>query len=280
MNIIVPTDFSACAENAGLYAADLAKSTDSKLFFIHVVTHFTDEEVYLPIDLATIKEEKQERMIKLVNLIKKKHTISCEGNVDIGDVTLKVFEHTAEKKGDFILLGTHGSRGLSKIFGSTTTAIIEDSAYPVIAIPENASFERPENIVYATDYEVSDLKALKQLTEVASLFNAKIQVLHVIEKDGDPVTEHSIVDYFSYLVKKNIEYPNISFHVNKNENVEKGIESFSNKTGANIIALATRKHNLISKLFNRSVAKELSYNSKIPLIAFHINEEERVNTTL
>lgn len=280
MKIIVPTDFSACAENAVIYAAELAKSTDSELLFVHVIIHYTDEDVYLPIDLATIKQEKQERMDKLVDKVKKKFNISCEGKVDIGDISLRIFENIADYNGDFILLGTHGSRGLSKIFGSTTTAIIEDSAYPVIAVPENASFRTPDKMVYATDYEVSDLNALKQLTYIASIFGAKIHILHIVQKDEDPVTEHSIVDYFSDLVKKNIDYPSITFHMDKNKNVEKGIESFSNKIGANIIALATRKHNLISKLFNRSVARELSYNSKIPLIAFHVNEMERVNSKI
>ena len=275
MKYLVPIDFTSSAENAGRYAANLAKATGSSILFLHVIAPFVDENSFLTADLTAVTIAAKDQLNHYVQTIADDNKITARGIVVKGDVIEEILKTARQKEISMIIMGTHTVGPLMKfIFGSTTTSIIEKSALSVLAVPETVSYCNPHNIVYASDYENSDIESLKDLATMAEFFDAEINVVHIASNYDQPITELSIIDYFSDLVKKNIGYPKIVCRVFKSENIAKGIEIFANTVGADMIALSTRKRSPLGKLLNSSLTKEFVYQSKLPIIAFHQFELE------
>jgi nucleotide-binding universal stress UspA family protein len=273
LRFLIPIDFSASAKNAGAYAASLAQSTGSSIVFLHVIAPALDDDYLLSLDLGTIKTEAKRMLDTWTNQIRDKYQVDCEDRINVGDVTGEILLTAKDTKADFIIMGTHGAGAIKKLlYGSHTKAVIEKSACPVLAIPEGASFSPYERIVYATDYQSSDIDALSKLAQIAAAFEAEIDVVHIIDEHEHGATELSIIEYFKDLVTKHIQYPNITYRVLKHENVAKGIELFVQSVGGNMVALSMQKLGFLNKLFHASLTKELVARSRVPMMAFHVHE--------
>jgi nucleotide-binding universal stress UspA family protein len=278
MKFLVPIDFSSNSINASKYAAELARATNSSLTFLHVVVPFVDDNTYLSTDLATVINEAGQQLDGLVSRATIDYKISAERMVLKGDVVSEILRTASTRKTDLIIMGTHSVSPLMKfLFGSTTSSVISKTNAAVLAIPDNVSYIPPRHFVYASDYEKGDIESLGKLAKLAAFFNAEINVVHIAKEYEASGTELSIIDYFSELVAKHIPYQSITCRTLKNDNVARGIEIFSQTVGADIIALADRKHSLLDKFLNTSVTREFIYRGNLPLLVFHQHEFELVN---
>jgi nucleotide-binding universal stress UspA family protein len=276
MNFIVPTDFSTNAKHAARYAAMLAQATNSKIRLLHILSPplFGDdkrdanykEKVSTSENQATIKLEEQRNEI-----ISNYNNISC-------DHITRVAENSSENivsialniKADFIVMGTRGAGLIKKtILGSNTASVVEDSSIPVFVIPEQVSFLSPRKIVFASTFDQSDFQVIKQLSIIASAFNAEIIIVHFVENEKAKETRSLMMETFLEGIRESVSYPKITGHIIENENAQNGIEDFIDSVDADIVSLSTKNRNPFEKLFSRSITKDMSFHSKIPLLVFH-----------
>lgn len=281
MNFIVPTDFSINAKIAAKYAMLLAQATNAKIRLLHIT-----EPPLIGTDKreARYKEKvslaKEEAAIKLEKLCEElngdSNNIKCDYVIRVAESSSEVIVSAAlNNKADFIVMGTRGAGAIKKlVLGSNTASVIEDSQIPIVVVPERGSLLPPKKIVFASEFRDSDVNAVKQLSLIASSFDAEIIILHIVENKNEVETEFSIIDFFSAQVQKVTTYPKISYRIFKSESIEKGIELFIDSVEADMIALSTRDRNPIEKLFSKSITKGLSFHSKIPLLAFHVKNNE------
>jgi nucleotide-binding universal stress UspA family protein len=281
MNFIVPTDFSINAKNAAKYAAILAQATNSNIRLFHILeppligTDKLDPIYKGKVSLA--KTEAAIKLEKLCNELKEEYVnIKCDYVMRVAENSSEIIVSVAlNNKADFIIMGTRGAGLIKKTFlGSNTASVIEDSQIPVLVIPEKVSLLRPKKIVFASEFRDSDVNAIKQLSEIASSFDAEVIIVHIVENKNEAESEFPTIDFFSAQVQKATTYSKISYRIFKSEKVETGIELFIDSVGADIIALSTRDRNPFEKLFSKSITKELSFHSKIPLLAFHVKNNE------
>jgi nucleotide-binding universal stress UspA family protein len=277
MNFIVPTDFSTNAKHAAKYAAILAQATNSNIRLLHILSPplFGDDKLD-PIYKEKVSASKNEASIKLEEL--KKELISKNNNITCDHIT-RVTENSNENivsialniKADFIFMGTRGAGLIKKTFlGSNTASVIENSPIPVFVIPEEVSFLPPKKIVFASRFLNSDVEAIKKLSLIASAFNAELIIIHFVENKKDLETNSLIMDSFLARIHEATTYSKITGRIFENENAQKGIEKFIDSIDADIIALSTKNRNPFEKLFSKSITKEMSFHSKIPLLAFHV----------
>ena len=281
MNFIVPTDFSINAKYAAKYAAMLAQTTNSTIRLLHILSPplFGDDKLD-SVYKEKVASSKNEALIKLDEL--RDEIISEYANITCDHIT-RVTENSSENivsialnnKADFIVMGTRGAGLIKKtLLGSNTASVIEDSPIPVFVIPEEVSFLNPKKIVFASRFHNSDVQAIKQLSIIVSAFNAELIIVHFIENKKDEEACSLIMKTFLARIREVITYPKITCHIFENENAQNGIEKFIDIVDADIIALSTKNRNPIEKLFSRSMTKDMSFHSKIPLLAFHIKNIE------
>lgn len=281
MNFIVPTDFSINAKIAAKYAALMAQATNSNIRLLHVLAPpLIGSDKLDPIYKEKVSLAKKEAAIKLEKLceeLKAEHVnTKCDYVIRVAETSSEIIASAAlNNKADFIIMGTRGAGLIKKIFlGSNTASVIEDSQVPVLVIPEKAPLFPPKKIVFASEFRDSDVNAIKQLSVIASSFDAEVIIVHIVENKNEVESEFPTIDFFSAKVQKATTYPKISYRIFKSAKVETGIELFIDSVGADIIALSTRDRNPIEKLFSKSITKELSFHSKIPLLAFHVKNNE------
>jgi nucleotide-binding universal stress UspA family protein len=277
MNFIVPTDFSINAKIAAKYAMLLAQATNADIRLLHIIDPpliGTDQrEARYKEKVSLAKAEAAIELEKLcTELNEESISIKCDYVIRVAERSSEIIVSAAlNNKADFIVMGTRGAGAIKKIIlGSNTASVIEDSPIPVFVIPEEVSFLNPKKIVFASRFHNSDVQAIKQLSFIASAFNAELIIVHFFENKKDKEAGSSIMATFLARIREVITYPKITCHTFENENAQKGIEKFIDVVHADIIALSTKNRNPIEKLFSRSMTKDMSFHSKIPLLAFHI----------
>jgi len=138
--ILCPIDFSEYSEKAVIYAKELAKTFNSKLYIIHIIyepAEFTG--FYVPhISFDKIKSEiksgAQKLMDEFINKNLKDFT-NFEVIVTIGDPAEEIIKFSNDKDIDLIVIGSQGKKGLEKfVFGSTAEKVVKRAVCPVMCI--------------------------------------------------------------------------------------------------------------------------------------------------
>ncbi len=134
--ILLPTDFSKPSEVAAARAVNLAKWYDSQLIVIHVVDYVPPgyAAAELPQSLAS-----EDLLVERARDHLKKWTadhglVDCQQIVKAGSPKGEIVAAAHNAAVDLIVMGTHGEKGLARLLGSTTQAVIHDAECDVLAV--------------------------------------------------------------------------------------------------------------------------------------------------
>ena len=272
--ILVPTDFSSNAKNAVDYAVALAKKEKSKLILLHAF-HIQYPTSEIPVamvieEVSKTQREAEKKLTKLCSDISASKKVECDFICKEGLAMDIVLEISQKIRADLIIMGTKGASGIKEVvFGSNTAIVIEKANCPVIAVPKNASFSGIRNIVFSTDYHESDILTLKRIVEIAKAFKSRVNILHAADEEFKHEIEEELMDSFKKAVSKKIKYNKLSYTIKYSKLLEKVLHQYVKKEMPDLIAMSTRRRNLLEKIFGSSITKKMAYHSNIPLLAFH-----------
>lgn len=270
MKILIPTDFSDLSKIAVQYVIGLSKD----IHFDLVLLHFVHSDAYIGTRLSSrklkdaIKASSEDDMDELINNIKMDigPEVEISSEIVFGSSIANEIELFATQNNiDMICIGTKGVTGLKKILlGNNAAGIIDHSSIPVLTIPEYATYEGVQNIVYSSDLKNLD-RELEFIIPFAKMMDAWIHVLHIEDEHmgfGDDLEgqENRLKTEFSY---KKIKVKQL-----KNDSIIKGINQFAEDVGADIVAMFTHHTTFLEKLLHKSVSQNAAFQTKIPLLTF------------
>jgi nucleotide-binding universal stress UspA family protein len=196
-NILFATDFSPIAENAASYALELAKTYHAKVFALHV----------RPIEIYGMAPPESWPILRAAADAQTKDQLDCldrtfaavphEAIVAEGDVWEFVSQHIENDHIDFIVMGTHGRKGLGKLFlGSVAENVLRRVTCPVFTVGPQArlSPERAvamKHILLATSFSRASETAAKYATSLAQENQALLDIVHVVEPQKTNELIHS-----------------------------------------------------------------------------------------
>lgn len=192
--ILFPTDFSRCAEQALAHAVFLAEKHDAEIHLLHVITLFEDqpnvvsEEIGETEEMVRKLEDIAERQLnKAIDSDDMKINTSIKRGISAAPIIL---EYASDNNIDLIVMGTHGRRGLGHLLlGSIAEEVVRMAECPVFTIREtekSKSLEAVNRILVPIDFSNHSGKALAYASDIAQSYNAKLQVLHIIEETIHP----------------------------------------------------------------------------------------------
>lgn len=274
--IIVPTDFSPTAEKAQNFAVQSAKLFDAEVTLLHAfeIEKFTTAD-YTGYDNDLVK--------KMMDQIEKSFNKAKQYIADMDDVEVKthlssyslntsIKEIEKENQADLIVMGTIGQGGIGRsLWGTRTSSLIGKAKTPIMVIPYNYTWKKPSKILFLTNKFEKDPEILNYIFEWAGLYTANVEVGVFTDVDGDKAekffeNKEKLEEYESFIKEEFYEKSIVSQHLVGYE-IEDTLNEYIQENEVDMVVMVTYPRGILSRLFNKSLTKEMSYNTQIPLLA-------------
>ncbi len=274
--IIVPIDFSKHSEYALEVAAGIAKKTNSELLVLHMLelatgllTKSSSQHQTTSIFLLKIAEAKFDEFLQKDYLEGLKITPIVKHFKVFSEVNDVAMEHDAS----LVVMGSHGTSGSRDIFiGSNTEKVVRNSDVPVLVVKNRISDLKLDEVVFACDFKYENIRPYLNATKLFKAFDSTINLLYV-NLPNENFRSSTEIDsrVADFLMKADGNLDNMkNVHYQADYSVERGIINFSNKVGADIIAIPTHGRKGIAHFFTGSVGEDVANHSALPVITFKI----------
>jgi len=272
--IIYPTDFSKSSNNALLYAVNMAKAIKSKLIIIHSIELneaivSTGNQEIINKKLEHLEKQSKKQFLAMWNFACKRGVL-VETYLVKGDIQKLLPKFILDRDPMLVVMGTTGASTLeNKLMGSVTAKVLRNTSSPMLVVPEKEPWRGLKKITFAFNYEESDIANLNLLMKIADYYNGQINITHVLSKGKiDDSNELNRFLKFKSKVTKAATYSKLNFDLRYSDNVMEGINSALLESESDLLAIVTRKRNIIERLLEKGVAQEVLYHSQTPIIIF------------
>ncbi|WP_350285350.1 universal stress protein [uncultured Croceitalea sp.] len=273
--LLYATDCTQTTRTALKYAYRLSKVLKANLHVVHVY----DLQAF-----ATTSVRSRAVLEKNYSLDQYKVLESyCKENLENEFGAKKVYFHverdesiskailaTAQRiNADLVMVGVKNSKTLRGFFsGNIADYLMKNLECPLLILPDEFHYHGLSTLLYATDFETSDIYAIENLVELAEPYGALIKVMHVHrerEYDADEKMEA-----FKKSVTERVAYPEIIFSVEWADDVESGIHNSIEEEMPEILVMMEREHpSFFAKLFRKDMVETMENEIAIPLLVFN-----------
>lgn len=270
--ILVPTDFSEVAENAALYAAQIAKKNNARIILLNAYhIPFVPSEV--PVAIPTMNELEATAREGLVKTRSLMHTqvgpyIEIDLETRCGFAVEEIRNYIQEHAVDLVVMGMQGAGIIGEhLVGSVTTELFGQLHTPILAVNKGSHFNGIKNIVFAYDYiALEQSKTLGALKALARLFDAHIYVLKIeseVESGKWIQVPEAVAGVRMDHLLEGIHH---SFHFVQHNNTVEGIHRFVSEKKADLVVMIPHQHSFFERIFSRSKSKHMAFHLQTPLL--------------
>ncbi len=282
--IAVLIDFSKRSEHAAMYALHLAQKIEADVllfnaFLIPADIPMAAAQMAWPVyEYEEIKTDTENNLMKFCNKLKHEvkarplpgtfmPAITClceEGPVVDALPTL-----SKDKNIVLLVAGTHGSDAISTfVLGNNSRELIDDTTLPLLLVPENASIENIEKIVFATDLDINDVKYINALAGLANKFSANIMIANVNPENPADTNHNKAENSFMQEMVLKANYRRISYHNIPDQNVKRGLTWVFGNEKPEMLVMVHRKSSILDFFFKSSITKKIAADTPVPLLVY------------
>lgn len=271
--ILVPVDFSACSENALIFAIQLAANIKATLQVLHVPL-FDSGVGENPVSLSLgIQEQIRESTEQMKNFIKKAtenalvnldQIPAIQTSIELGKVELTILDEAVNNKIDYIIMGTQGERStIDRYLGTMASSIVKNALCPVLVIPENAKFRKEMELGYATDFSEVPPFEIGKAVKLFKPIQSTLKCVHFNEKQTDVLDKVSAFkSYFAEIAPElNLEFYNLPV-----SNTVQYMNSFIEDQHIDMLVMYKPKRTFFESIFHKSYTQNMAKHVNIPLL--------------
>lgn len=193
-NILVANDFSKGSGYAILYGVYLAKRTDSLLHNVHVNVLHPDFSERPEEYQSTSRKDLEKRLREVEGGNLPNNQGFDPWGLEVQSKLLQevaaapaILEYVQENNIDLVIMGTHGRRGVRRLLiGSVASEVVRKAPCPVLTIGEKPIPAGTDTILVPVDFSKHSKMALRYANDLAEMFGATIDLLHVVEEKPYP----------------------------------------------------------------------------------------------
>lgn len=279
-NILVPTDFSACATYATKVAFELAEFYNAKIHLYTKLDIHSDwgsfselEKQMYPEDLQKIHnaEELFEEWIEKAA----EKNILIETSWSGGKLIEVVSDYVDKYSIDFIVMGSHGRSGKRELFiGSNTQRVVRTVHCPVFIVKEDLSNYKINKVVFASSFDETEKEAFQYLLDFVKPFNPEIHLVQINTSSwfSQPyiLAKKSMNDF-----KKMCSPMNCETHFYRDWTVDAGIRNLVEKIGANLIAISNKQRHPLKRIFAGSNVEAVVNHAEVPVLSIDFSKTKK-----
>ena len=272
--ILLPTDFSINAIHASEYAGMVAKRMNASVVLLNVYTIPTISEYQLPNEIENFINQNKNRaqanleaftetFLKNTGLLPKKVSM----RVEYGHISDKIVDTARAMQANLIVMGTKGASDLLDRWLSTNAQkVMKHSDCPVWIIPQKALINYPQNFLYAADFQKDELLATHKVKELADIFGAKCNVVHI--HDYFEVNVGHWIEAIAHEIGDVFEKDTVSVKTFPRANIIEGLENYIRTHKPNVLALAIHEKSFFDRIFDTSVTNHFVQEAHLPILTF------------
>ena len=269
--ILVATDFSACAGNAMEYAVELAKILKIELCAIHAIppTEGLDNNVYNALFIEDYHNKKRASLATWANSFISKYQyqdVQLTSLCEVGSLSAVLTKYIETHEVELLVMGTMGSTGINGLFGSNASMMVSKTKTPTLVIPLETKFSINPVITLATDFSTNlsaeDVTALNEL--IIAFKSEKLNVLNVLETPEWKTNEAG-----ENSLKALVKNTELDFKYIHEDSAREGIMNFIQGNQTDILCVVKHHHNLVYRIFSRSTVNQVMNKSIKAVLVLH-----------
>ncbi|HZI26489.1 MAG TPA: universal stress protein [Chryseolinea sp.] len=277
--ILVPCDFSAPAQEAFTFAANIAlQNNNSEVHVLYVLDksivknsgaslmslHPLEGSIF-----RTLEDQWNEKFVEMRKACAPALR-SAILKIEIGSL-IPTIQHYIQHNGiHLVVMGTRGASGLKELFfGSKTEKIVRYSKVPVIAVPTGATIDAISNIVFPVAPSLCTEELVREIKEIQYFFRAKLHILwvntpHLFKSDAESTED--LLDFAELY-----QLTNYTLNI-RNEYVETdGILRFAKELPGSLITMPTHGRQGMRHFLNGSITENVVNHVHCPVWTYSLN---------
>lgn len=269
--ILVSTDFSECAQAAADIAIIIAMKTNAEIYFLHLHApeptsgHMAmhgggSPEGHQHHDCSGPARAKLDQLVRTAE----QQGITAKSALVLDEDWKQVEKHAAAFSIDLIIMGSHGGKGIRRIFlGSRAIQMIRHTQLPVLIIKSAITDFKIRTVVFVTTLEEREHEALAFLDQVTCRWNAVIHLLCVSKSLTSEETNVSLgrIEQFTKGLKSPVEFSIC--------NDEASIKKVTVDLDADLVVLTTHGKNSLIRAFSSGLAEKFAGEYERPVLIFN-----------
>lgn len=168
---LVPMDFSPVSIEALHTAIGLAKHNNGSVLAIHIVAKKSE------------RDEARKEFTKITRKLSEEEQELVNTKVLIGGIYDDIAKAAEIIGASLIVMGTHGARGLQKLFGSHALRLVSSTGTPFVILQEGSSLNNIKTIVMPFNFEKDSIQISNFAGFIAKQFDATIHLVGYHDKD-------------------------------------------------------------------------------------------------
>jgi nucleotide-binding universal stress UspA family protein len=270
--ILVATDFSACAANAMDYAMELAHVLKAEVIVLHAIGTFEGifNNTYNALYIEEYYNSKREALKNWAATFSSRpgfEDVALLTISEVGSVSGVITKFIDANPVELLVMGTMGSTGITGLFGSNASTMVEKTKTPTLIVPLESKFSTNPVITLATDFATTlsagDVTALNEVLK--GFGSEKLNVLNVMAS----VPDFQANKEGEEAVRKAVAAPQVEFQYIKEGTPTEGIINYIVSSQTDIICVVKRHHNLVYRLFNSSTVNRVVHRSLKAVLVLH-----------
>lgn len=285
--VLVPVDFSTASRKAARLAVDIALHLNSTVVFMHsfinpIIHSVPYSDIYAFDSTALFKIENAEKTAneefqKFITQLSESigaerwKTLQTDYIIKSGYPEEDILSYSRRHKPRLIVVGSGGENYPHGIVGSVTADIMYNANVPVLVVPKNAPEKTVSDfskVLYATNFDEKDFVAIDKLLKLLEPFDMELTCVHV----GQPRQngwDYARLEGMKELLHKKYKSRNFNCRLLEGNDVLNALEDYFKVEKVDLLSLTSHKRNMISRLFNPSLARKMVFHSQTPLLIFH-----------
>ena len=275
--ILIPTDFSVCADHAAEVAIQLARRIKAELHFVHLMSipidwvHLEHHQEKLYPDVTKRVKEANHRLCEWVNRAEKKG-LTAQHYLHYNESYSGIVDYINQNSIDLVVMGSHGASGLKGFFwGSITQRIARLSSVPVLVIKESTGKLEFDKMVFASNFEPEMDKAYKKVVQLAKILGSKLHLLFINTPSN--FTDTKTVKERMEAFKKSANGVVASSDIYDAYQFEDGITGFCEDKAGWLVAMATHGNIGVDRFFTGSLTEHVINRVDLPLLSVHVEDK-------
>ena len=260
-------------------AVDFAKKNNvGSLKIVTVIDYVAPFAPYIVDFQRSIENETKVALDRVVKKIEGKRSegIQIKHEVLVGNPAAEIVAYADESNCDLIVIGSHATHGLNLLLGSVANAVLHKANCDVLTIrvcsDETVSSRAHDykNILVPSDMEGDSCYVVSKATEVAKLYNGKLDVAFVI-----PMDSISLMTYDTDKVEDDLDKFATANGIEGKKSVLIGgiansILEKANENGNDLVVVGSHRRSAIGRFFLGSTANNILHEANIDVLVVRL----------